>query len=236
MRNAFVGLTIVLFGACAPSAPISYPDPARVPSVYERPPESGIQTSGLFREIPPQGPFQPNLNLFACRMQISNRPNTGPDGMVLNYSPIVVVNGIVIASAPANDVCLSSGFGFRSGRMHKGIDLFARPAGTIYSAAPGKILEVSKQTGFGNQVLIDHGNGVYSRYGHLDSFAPALAPGQLVGFGEPLGVMGSTGNATGVHLHYEILTGTYDTPRKSWGLTANNPLDFPAWEGLDDLS
>lgn len=187
----------------------------------------------LRRQQPAQGPFQPNAHLFVCNMQVANRPLTNTGGKVLNYNPIIMVNGIVMATAPSNDVCVSSGFGPRNGRVHKGLDLFARPAGTIYSAAPGEILEVSNQSGFGLQVLISHGRGVYSRYAHLDSFAPALAPGQKVGFGEPLGTMGKSGNATGIHLHYEILTGTYDTPKKSWGLTAHDPLDFPAYDGLN---
>lgn len=189
-------------------------------------------TANLPFETPTQGPFQPNANLFVCNMRVANRPDTSPDGQVLNYAPLIVANGIILAAAPSNDVCMSSGFGPRSGRMHKGMDLFARPAGTIYSAAPGTVLEVTQQTGFGNQVLIDHGRGVYTRYAHLESFAPALAPGQVLGFGEPLGMMGKSGNATGIHLHYEILTGDYNTPKKSWGLKANNPLDFPAWSGL----
>jgi murein DD-endopeptidase MepM/ murein hydrolase activator NlpD len=45
--------------------------------------------------------------------------------------------------------------------------------------------------------------------------------------------MGKSGNATGIHLHYEVLRGDYNTPKKSWGLTAHNPLDFPAYAGLD---
>ncbi|MDJ0920980.1 MAG: M23 family metallopeptidase [Henriciella sp.] len=236
MRCVYGGLATFLLAACASPAPVTYPSPGSAPSVYERPAAGDIQTSDLFREAPPQGPFQPNVNLFACDMRMSNRPGTNGSGMILNYSPLVVVSGVVMATAPVNDVCLSSGFGYRGGRLHKGIDLFARPAGPIYSAAPGRILEVSKQSGFGNQVLIEHGNGVYSRYAHLASFAPAMVPGHVVGFGEPLGMMGRSGNATGIHLHYEILTGNYNTPQKSWGLTAHNPLDFPAWEGLDDLS
>ncbi len=146
---------------------------------------------------------------------------------------MVVVNGVVLAAAPTNDVCVTSGFGPRGSRMHKGIDLQSRPAGPIYSAAPGTVLEVSIQRGFGNQVLIDHGSGVYTRYAHLASFAPVLRPGQKIGFGQPVGIMGATGNATAIHLHYEILTGNYNNPKRSYGLTANNPLSFPAWAGLN---
>jgi murein DD-endopeptidase MepM/ murein hydrolase activator NlpD len=219
MRLVTVALaTAFTLAACSSPSPVKYP---------------AGNTKNLPFETPPQGPFQPNANLFVCNMSVSNRPNSAADGQVIEYNPIIVAFGTVLAAAPANDVCLSSGFGPRNGRMHKGIDLFARPAGTVYSGAPGTILEVTQQTGFGNQVLIDHGGGVYTRYAHLESFAPALAAGQLVGFGEPLGRMGKSGNATGIHLHYEVLRGDYNTPKKSWGLTAHNPLDFPAYAGLD---
>jgi murein DD-endopeptidase MepM/ murein hydrolase activator NlpD len=221
MRLSLIALIAAALAACSSSTPVTYP---------------AGNTSNLPYQAPPQGPFQPNANLFVCNMGVSNRPDTSADGQVLNYNPIIVAGGVVLASAPSNDVCVSSGFGPRFGRVHKGLDLFARPAGTVYSAAPGTILEVTQQTGFGNQVLIDHGRGVYTRYAHLESFAPALAAGQRVGFGEPIGTMGKSGNATGIHLHYEILMGNYDTPKQSWGLTAHDPLDFPAYTGFNSGS
>lgn len=228
MKRSLMLVLGIGLAACASRTPeVLYP------SVYTEPGSSDIRTSGLMRAIPPQGPFQPNAYLFGCRDSFSNRPELDDNNMVIGFSPIIEVQGVVLAAAPANDVCLSSGFGPRGGRMHKGIDLVSRPAGTVYSAGPGVILEVTQQTGFGNQVLIDHGRGVYTRYAHFESFAPALEAGQRVGFGEPLGTMGKSGNATGVHLHYELLLGDYSNPRKSWGLEAYNPLDFPAWAGLD---
>ena len=183
-----------------------------------------------------QGPFQPDYYLYACTPSFSNRPNTAADGRILNYNALVTVNGVILAAAPVNNACMTSGFGPRFGSMHKGIDLQSKPAGPIYSAAPGRVLEVSQQTGFGYQVLISHGNGVYTRYAHLAYFADGLRPGQAIGFGQPLGLMGDTGNATAIHVHYEILTGNYNTPKKSWGLKAHNPLDFPRWSGLDGAS
>lgn len=221
MRLTLIAAMAALIAGCSSPKPATYP---------------AGNANNLPYQAPPQGPFQPNANLFVCNMGVSNRPNTSADGQVLNYNPIIVAGGVVLATAPSNDVCVSSGFGPRFGRVHKGLDLFARPAGTVYSAAPGTILEVTQQTGFGNQVLIDHGSGVYTRYAHLESFATALAAGQRVGFGEPIGKMGKSGNATGIHLHYEILTGDYNTPKKSWGLTANNPLDFPAYTGFNSGS
>ncbi len=189
--------------------------------------------------VPPraqQGPFQPDYYLYACTPSFANRPATSSNGRILNYNALVVVNGIILAAAPVNNACMTSGFGPRYGSMHKGIDLQAKPAVPVYSAAPGRVLEVSEQTGFGYQVLISHGRGVYSRYAHLAYFADGLSPGQTIGFGQPLGMMGQTGNATAIHVHYEILTGDYNTPQKSWGLTPNNPLDFPRWSGLDAAS
>ena len=219
MRITTIALGAALLTACSSPAQVKYP------------------ASGGPVVVAAQGPFQPNANLFTCQgISISNRPHTTAQGLITNYHPLIVVNGVVLAAAPANDVCMTSGFGPRGGRIHKGIDLQSRPAGTIYSAAPGIIREVSVQTGFGNQVLIDHGSGVYTRYAHLAHFAPSLAPGQAIGFGSPIGLMGDTGNATAVHVHYEILTGNYNTPKKAWGMKANNPLDFPGWSGLDGVS
>ena len=219
MRIILTSIAIAALAACSSSAPVYYPP---------QPPRGA--------DVPPQGSFQPNANLYACNMSMSNRPDIAADRRILSYAPLIVANGVILATAPVNDVCLTSGFGPRNGRPHKGIDLQARPAGTIYSAGPGIVLEVTVRTGFGNQVLIDHGGGVYTRYGHLASFAPALAAGQRIGFGQPLGLMGETGNATAIHLHFEILTGNYNTPQKSWGLKANNPLGFPAWNGLGSVS
>ncbi len=144
-----------------------------------------------------------------------------------DFHPLIVApGGIILASAPANTVCLSSGFGLRSGRPHEGLDLLARPAVTVYSAGPGIVREAQNNSGYGLQVLIDHGGGVYTRYAHLRDIMADVSPGLRIGFGQPLGTMGRSGNATAVHLHYEILTGAWG-PRGSWGLTPVDPLSLP---------
>ncbi len=223
----------ICLASCASPPDIIYSGSVSLPSVYEQPRARDIRTHDLIRAVPPQGPFQPNANLFACSVHNTNMPTLTSQHQIVNFSPIIVAFGRVMAAAPVNDVCLSSGFGPRAGRMHKGIDLYSSRGGTIYSAAPGQILELSAQSGFGNQLVLDHGDGVYTRYAHLASFAPDLKVGDIIGFGVALGTMGRTGNATGIHLHFEILTGDYDTPRHSFGLKAHNPLDFPAWAGLE---
>ncbi|HVZ29236.1 MAG TPA: M23 family metallopeptidase, partial [Asticcacaulis sp.] len=70
--------------------------------------------------------------------------------------------------------------------------------------------------------------GVYTRYCHLKAFADGVAAGTHVTAGEVIGFMGNTANPpVAVHLHYEMLTGDYDTPKKSFGLTAVDPFAQP---------
>jgi len=223
MRRLIAGLaTAGLFACSSPPPEVHYP---------QGPVGSAPQNARAA-----QGPFQPDYYLRACTPSFTNRPDTDGSGRILGYNALIVANGVILSAAPVNGACMTSGFGPRFGSMHKGIDLQARPAVPIYSAAPGRVLEVGQQSGFGYQVLISHGKGVYTRYGHLAYFADGLKAGQTIGFGQPLGLMGQTGNATAIHLHFEVLTGNYNTPQKSWGLKAHNPLDFPKWSGLDGLS
>ena len=218
---------IVLFGlvtACTTAPPrVFYPPEGGHPQGDPATPGAG--------DVPmPQGNFQPNADLYVCAgFHASNAPPTDASDRIIAFKPIIMVNGVVLSSVPVNDVCLTSGFGQRGGRMHKGLDLQSRPAGTIYSAAPGIILEARVSTGYGNMIVIGHGNGVFTRYAHMASFADGIETGQRLGFGQPLGIMGDSGNATAVHLHFEILEGNYDTPKRSFGLTAQDPFSFPAY-------
>jgi len=213
-------LAMMLLGACATQ-------PAPV-IVYGPPVDYG--PPGDARN-PPQGPFQPNAYLRLCPgMSVSNSPAADSERWIIDFKPVILVGQVVMVTAPANDVCLSSGFGLRSGRPHQGIDLTSNPPGPVYAAAPGRVVEARWSSGFGNQVLIDHGHGVYTRYAHLDSFDPGVSIGSAIGFGQLVGQMGATGNAQGPHLHFEILTGDYDNPMASKGLTPNDPFVFPAYE------
>jgi len=89
-------------------------------------------------------------------------------------------------------------------RPHKGIDL-ASPKGTpVKSAADGKIIYMGKAGGYGNMVKISHGHGVETRYAHLSRFAKGLHTGSHVHEGQRIAYVGSTGLATGPHLHFEV--------------------------------
>ncbi|MEM9706544.1 MAG: M23 family metallopeptidase [Pseudomonadota bacterium] len=103
--------------------------------------------------------------------------------------------------------CLSSGYGPRrggAGRYHRGVDLYTGAPKDVFAAGDGRIKEIGSLRGFGNTVLIDHGRGVTTRYAHLSRFEPKLRVGDRVLLGQRIARSGKTGNATGIHLHYEI--------------------------------
>ena len=101
-----------------------------------------------------------------------------------------------------------SGFGNRthpiSGtqRMHMGVDIDCANGAPIYAAGSGVVLEAGWRGGYGQAVLIDHGDGLATLYAHQSQLA--ASPGQQVSTGEVIGYVGSTGYSTGPHLHWEV--------------------------------
>lgn len=98
---------------------------------------------------------------------------------------------------------ISSRFGMRNGRMHEGIDILA-PGGTAVRAASyGVVLYAGDgMSGYGNAIVLDHGEGITTLYGHLSAFH--VRSGDAVAAGGVVGRVGDTGNATTTHLHFEI--------------------------------
>ncbi|HPU00588.1 MAG: M23 family metallopeptidase [Firmicutes bacterium] len=100
---------------------------------------------------------------------------------------------------------LTSGFGWRSGKFHYGIDL-AAPYGTpFYAAAGGRVTYAGYRGSYGILVEVDHGGGCLTRYGHASK--AAVSAGQRISAGQLLGYVGLTGNTTGPHLHFELHMG-----------------------------
>jgi murein DD-endopeptidase MepM/ murein hydrolase activator NlpD len=85
---------------------------------------------------------------------------------------------------------------------HAGLDLGAAPGSAVLATAPGTVIEAGPNGPYGNMVEIDHGMGVITRYAHLKKVS--VAPGDEVAFRQALGVIGSTGRSTALHLHYEV--------------------------------
>jgi murein DD-endopeptidase MepM/ murein hydrolase activator NlpD len=100
---------------------------------------------------------------------------------------------------------VTSEYGYRWGRLHAGIDI-AAPSGTpIGAAIAGTVIYSSWQSGYGNVVIISHGGGLSTLYGHQSRLGVSL--GQVVGQGQIIGYVGSTGHSTGPHVHFETRYG-----------------------------
>ncbi len=97
---------------------------------------------------------------------------------------------------------ITSGFGPRWGGFHYGLDIAANTGTPIHAAASGKVIYAGWYGGFGNFVIIDHGGGLATTYGHQSQIAVSV--GQNVGQGEVIGYVGNTGFSTGPHLDFEV--------------------------------
>jgi len=100
---------------------------------------------------------------------------------------------------------------------HTGLDFAAAPGTPVFAALAGKVIEVGYAGAYGNNIVIQHDNGRKTRYAHLSS--TNVSQGQKVLRGEHIGAVGSTGNSTGPHLHFEVFTGTGEE-------NFRNPADF----------
>ena len=106
---------------------------------------------------------------------------------------------------------ISSPFGPRPNPMgpgydfHPGIDIAADQGAPIHAAAPGRVVQVGPDGGYGNVVVIDHGNGLTTKYGHCSQTFATV--GEMVGAGDEIATVGSTGHSTGPHLHFEVREG-----------------------------
>ncbi|WBW49320.1 peptidoglycan DD-metalloendopeptidase family protein [Peptoniphilus equinus] len=159
-------------------------------------------------------------------------------GTALSPEQIEAFGGFVNPLGKSN-YRVSSNYGYRvhpilgTRKFHEGIDL-AEPSGTPVYAVMGGTIVNAKWTGtYGNAIYIDHGNGVQTRYAHLSSLNVKV--GQIVAPGDYIGGVGSTGQSTGPHLHFEVringkttdplpyLKGTEKAPVSGESVTPSNP-------------
>jgi len=105
---------------------------------------------------------------------------------------------------------INSGFGQRMdpvlgmgiGEFHKGVDIGSPDGTPVHAPANGRVIRAGVSNGYGNEIEIDHGNGIVTVYGHLRGFN--VVDGETVAKGQVIGYVGHTGKVTGPHLHYEV--------------------------------
>ena len=102
---------------------------------------------------------------------------------------------------PVNGVVVS-GFGMRWGRLHEGIDIAASSGTPVWAAAAGTVSYAGWLGGYGNLVVVDHGDGLATAYAHASAILVGV--GQQVSQGETVSLVGSTGHSSGPHLHFEV--------------------------------
>jgi murein DD-endopeptidase MepM/ murein hydrolase activator NlpD len=126
---------------------------------------------------------------------------------------------------PVAKAFMASGFGPRTnpftgkpGQMHTGIDLSCARGTRVVSVGDGVAAAVGEGPGTGRFVIVKHHNGMRTKYFHLDKHADGLVVGKRVAAGELIGLVGSTGMATGPHLHFEVVRDgvTVDPARVEW--------------------
>lgn len=124
----------------------------------------------------------------------------------------VVGEGTGMFSWPVSGATLTSSFGERWSRAHKGLDMVSGNR-NIKASDAGTVIFAGVKSGYGNVVIVDHRNGYETYYGHLNSIS--VSTGQRLEQGAKIGVMGNTGRSTGTHLHFEIRkNGTAVNPMK----------------------
>ncbi len=147
-----------------------------------------------FDPVPPQSVQTESLREIRFRRYVSEDNATSSDW---SSEP-----SIWPLENPEREVISRYGPRGRSGKMHNGIDIKAPKGTTVVATADGSVIYAGRRSGYGNYIELDHGDGVVSAYGHFESLFVNV--GDVVRQGEPIGAVGSTGNASTPHVHYEV--------------------------------
>jgi murein DD-endopeptidase MepM/ murein hydrolase activator NlpD len=156
-------------------------------------------------------------------------------GSALGFAPLqrkVKPRPTVAWVDPMPEGAVTSCFGPRWGRLHAGVDL-AAPSGTpIRAVGAGTVVTAGLANGYGLAVLIEHGNGYLTHYGHMSALS--VVAGQKVQAGDQIGLEGSTGHSTGPHLHFEVHEGAYKNPIEPTAWLHERGIDIPGCATLDE--
>ncbi len=182
------------------------PDSARIKDIEQKKEVKLVQTMGeseLVKSIGSQ------LNNLSLRTAYQTKSFDVIGDLIKNKEKMLASTPSIQPISNKNLTHIGSGFGYRIDpiykdlRAHKGMD-FNAPLGTpIYATADGKVIDAGFNTGgFGNRVVINHGYGYQTLYGHMLRIKARV--GQEVKRGELIGYVGKTGKSTGPHCHYEV--------------------------------
>ncbi|HNP20701.1 MAG TPA: M23 family metallopeptidase [Panacibacter sp.] len=196
-----------VYRAIFESSPI--PDSARLKEMEKSKEIQLVQAMGeteLVKDVTTQ------LNFLTLRTAYQEKSFNEIDGMIRNKEKLLAAIPAIQPVSNKDLTRIASGFGYRIDpvykvtKFHAGLD-FTAPQGTpIYATADGVVKEANYNAGgFGNHVVINHGYGYETLYGHMVRIKARL--GQTVKRGEVIGYVGSTGKSTGPHCHYEVHKG-----------------------------
>ena len=158
-------------------------------------------------------------------MDVSNAPRADSNGVVRRAGATITFKGVNLLLMPATQSCLSSGYGNRNGRLHKGVDYHPRSGkGDVLAAGDGVIIQATTRDDYGKMIVIDHGNDVYTLYAHLAGFGSGMREGASVRQGQVIAPIGNTGYSNIIHLHWEILSGEWNDAAGPFGLDPINPF------------
>jgi murein DD-endopeptidase MepM/ murein hydrolase activator NlpD len=139
------------------------------------------------------------------------RFQSSDDGLVDFYDETGKSAKKFLVRKPVNNAIMRSGFGGRRHpilgyvKMHTGVDWATAYGTPIFASGNGMIEKIGPEGGYGKYIRIKHSNGYETAYGHMSAFAKGMEVGKKVRQGQVIGFVGSTGQSTGPHVHYEIL-------------------------------
>lgn len=152
--------------------------------------------------------YRASLYAFNLMKTATAAPLRTPVARGIVFDPEIEAPSVTIPSLWPVRGQITGGFGERmdplSGEdaFHSGVDISAPRGSEVEAAADGVVISADRESGYGKEIVIDHGGGITTRYGHLSQIYIVL--GQEVRRGQIIGAVGTTGKTTGPHLHYEV--------------------------------
>lgn len=188
------------FGASSASAQDSSKPSSDHPSLTKEVPQDSPNVSPV---VVGDGEHIP-IPTVALVIPPSPRIVTGGPGSIAirGGANVTSTSPYAMKPAAATSMRINSNFGWRGGRRHNGVDFQASYGDSVGASMSGVVAFAGVKRGYGNVIVLDHGNGVSTYYAHLS--AMWVTVGQAITPGQVIGAIGVTGRSSGPHLHYEV--------------------------------